>query len=60
MNATHQPPQNENAEVRDGGKRLAPYQSPTLVVYGQLRALTAGGAGSVMEGMLMTSMVKFP
>lgn len=37
-----------------------PYTSPQLIVYGDLRALTAGGSGLVMEGSAMTSLMKFP
>jgi hypothetical protein len=39
-----------SAEVSTQGQRL-PYISPSLKVYGQLRDLTDGGSGTVVELM---------
>ena len=40
-----------SVEVSSKAQRL-PYASPSLKVYGQLRDLTDGGSGAVMEAMV--------
>jgi hypothetical protein len=37
-----------------------PYSAPKLTAFGSVSALTAGGAGSVMEGMMGTAMMRHP
>jgi hypothetical protein len=54
---------NSRPSVQDaasGSRARADYNTPELVDYGQLRALTTGGAGSIQEGAAMTAMMKFP
>lgn len=36
------------------------YAAPRLREYGLLRDLTAGGSGMMAEGVMMTSMIRFP
>ena len=36
------------------------YVTPALREYGLMRDLTAGGSGMMAEGVMMTSMVRFP
>jgi hypothetical protein len=43
-----------SAAATDKPQRL-PYTSPSLKVYGQLRDLTDGGSGAVLEGAMMTA-----
>jgi len=41
-------------------KRIAkkPYKRPTLTKYGAFAQLTAGGSGTLGEGMMMTAMMR--
>lgn len=49
-----------SAKVTDKVKRL-PYNSPILKVYGQLRDLTDGGSGAIMEAMVGgMNLARFP
>jgi hypothetical protein len=36
----------------------AQYAKPKLSVYGEFANLTAGGAGSLVEGMMMTALMR--
>ena len=38
----------------------AAYAQPKLTVYGGFSQLTAGGSGTVVEGMAMTNMMRRP
>jgi hypothetical protein len=38
----------------------AEYSKPKLSVYGEFANLTAGGAGSLVEGMMMTAPMRRP
>ncbi len=44
-----------SAEQTNSAERLA-YSSPELKVFGQLRELTDGGSGTLIEGAMMTAM----
>jgi len=46
-----------SAEAKEKDQRL-PYNSPSLKVYGQLRDLTDGGSGVIVEGMAMTNLMR--
>lgn len=37
-------------------KQRLPYTSPKLKVFGQLRDLTDGGSGAILEGTMMTAL----
>jgi hypothetical protein len=50
---------NETTSKVDTTKRSA-YATPQLRVYGDIRSLTEGGSGATMEGMAMTSLMRFP
>jgi|GEM_PF-2463065 len=43
-----------SAKALEEAKRL-PYVSPSLKAYGQLRDLTDGGSGPIIEGNMMTA-----
>lgn len=43
-----------SAETPEKAQRL-PYTSPILKVFGQLRDLTDGGSGTLLEGGMMTA-----
>ena len=38
----------------------AEYSKPKLSVYGEFANLTAGGTGSIVEGMMMTAAMRRP
>ena len=38
----------------------AQYSKPTLSVYGEFANLTAGGLGSLVEGAMMTALMRRP
>lgn len=38
----------------------AQYSKPKLSVYGEFANLTAGGTGSLVEGMMMTALMRRP
>ncbi|MFN4020347.1 MAG: lasso RiPP family leader peptide-containing protein [Erythrobacter sp.] len=38
----------------------AQYAKPRLAVYGEFANLTAGGTGSIVEGMMMTALMRRP
>lgn len=54
MNDTTKSNSGENANKPN------PYATPRLRAYGDVRSLTEGGSGAVMEGGAMTAMMKFP
>lgn len=53
---------NKNARTadRDKAAKRREYVTPQLRAYGNVRSLTEGGSGATMEGMAMTSMIRFP
>lgn len=53
------PDTTKNMNAEDVNKLLS-YTTPKLRAYGDVRSLTEGGSGAVMEGGAMTAMMKFP
>jgi hypothetical protein len=48
-------------DAASGSRGRAAYKTPELAEYGQLRSMTAAGAGSLQENaMPMTNLMKFP